>query len=159
MHGYYYTQNCELYDDTMCSTKVCMPACYYAQNYELCDDIVCNTKVCTHACSSTQNYELCDDTMCNTKVCTHACYSTQNYIRALFNAHGSGVPSMNPYTPRYFNTKYLEAKGLPVLANGDIAPTNNDREKYSTTSSLNKGSPSSEVHVSRMPKLHSVKTD
>ena len=31
--------------------------------------------------------------------------------------------------------------------------------EHSATSSLNKGSPSSEVHVSRVPKLHSAETD
>ena len=34
-----------------------------------------------------------------------------------------------------------------------------NRNKYSITPSLNTRSPSSEVQVSRMPKLHSVKTD
>ena len=38
-------------------------------------------------------------------------------------------------------------------------PTKNNREKHSATSSLNKGSPSSEVRVSRMPKLHSAKAN
>ena len=59
-----------------------------------------------------------------------------------------------------------------VLANGGLLNNNNNKQtkthtqnththknrgKYSTTSSLNKGSPSSEVHASRMPKLHTAK--
>ena len=43
-----------------------------------------------------------------------------------------------PYMPRYFVNTH---KGLPVLANGGLLK--NNMEKYSTTSSLNKGSPSS----------------
>ena len=94
---------------------------------------------------------------------------------------------LNPCMPRdSFNTKYPGAKSLPSLANrGLIQKVNNlvfyakstitviagrflkkqkqktKTEKYSTTSSLNNGcpSPSSEVPVSRMPKVHSAKTD
>ena len=40
-------------------------------------------------------------------------------------------------TDFFFNTEYFDAKGLPVLANNDLLPKNNYREKYSTTSSLN----------------------
>ena len=40
-----------------------------------------------------------------------------------------------------------------------VVSSKNYKGKYSTTPSLNKGSPYSEVHVSRMPKLHWAKTD
>lgn len=52
----------------------------------------------------------------------------------------------------FFNTEYLDAKGLPILANGGLLQISTG-EKYSAISSLNKGGPSSEVYVSRMPKL------
>ena len=54
--------------------------------------------------------------------------------------------------------KTLMQQSFPSLhsASGLLQKTN--REKYSTASSLNKGSPSSEVHVSRMPKLPTAKT-
>ena len=66
------------------------------------------------------------------------------------NSHMQDISLFNSYMPRYFvNTKYPEAKGLPVLADGGLLQTNG--KKYSTTSSLNKGSPFSKVHVSRMP--------
>ena len=58
--------------------------------------------------------------------------------------------------------KYPEAKKLsrPFLTNGGPIKKKNQkkREKYATISSLNKGSPSSEVHVSRK-KLQTAKTD
>ena len=53
--------------------------------------------------------------------------------------------------PETFNTEYPDAKGLPVLANDGLLQKNT-RGKHSTTSSLNKGGPSSGVHVSGMPK-------
>ena len=66
--------------------------------------------------------------------------------------------------PRHlFNTKHPDAKSIPVLANCGLFKKKKKKKKgglgveYSTTSSLNKGSPSSEVHVSRMPKLHTAK--
>lgn len=52
----------------------------------------------------------------------------------------------------FFNTEYLDAKGLPILANGGLLKKSAG-EKYSAISSLNKGGPFSEVHVSGMPKL------
>ena len=66
---------------------------------------------------------------------------------------------INPYTPRDFNTVYLDAKSIPVLAIGGLCQKNNNRGKYSATPSLKKGCPSSEVPVSRMSKLHTAKTD
>ena len=66
---------------------------------------------------------------------------------------------INPYMPPdVFNAEYPDAKSLPFAANGGFLQKNN-RGKRSTASSLNKGSPSSEVHVSRMSKLHTAKTD
>ena len=89
----------------------------------------------------------------------------------------------------FFNTKYPGAKSHPVLVNrGLLQKVNNlvfyaqsaiaaiagrflkkkkktqknkkkKTEKYSTTSSLNNGCPSSEVPVSRMPKVPSAKAD
>ena len=54
--------------------------------------------------------------------------------------------------------KYPEAK-KPSRSCKRWPPTKTNRGKYSATSSLNKGSASSEVHVSRMPELHPAKTD
>ena len=53
--------------------------------------------------------------------------------------------------------KTLMQKSFPSLHSGGLLQ-NTNRGKYSTTSSLNKGTPSSEVHVSRMPKLPTAKT-
>ena len=52
------------------------------------------------------------------------------------------------------NAKYPGAKKPSRSCKRRPPPKRKRREKYSTISSLNKGSPSSEVHVSRMPKFH-----
>ena len=69
------------------------------------------------------------------------------------------------------NTIYPHAKSVFGLANGGLLKqqqqqnrpndnnNNNNRGKYSTISSLYKINPSSEVCVSRMPKLHTAKTN
>ena len=61
-----------------------------------------------------------------------------------------------------FNTKHPDAKKKKKKKPSRLCkrwlPPKTNRRKYSTISSLNKGSPSSEVHVSRMPELHSAKT-
>ena len=58
----------------------------------------------------------------------------------------------------FFYPKYPEAKKA-FSSLQTVASYKNKREKHSATSSLNKGSPPSEVHVSRMAKLHTATTD
>ena len=57
-----------------------------------------------------------------------------------------------------FYTKYPEVKKAFSFLQ-TVASYKNKREKRSATSSLNKGSPPSEVHVSRTAKLHTATTD
>ena len=59
---------------------------------------------------------------------------------------------------KIFNTKYPEAKSLPILANGGLLQETTGRNIQPSPLWI-KESPSSEIHVSRMPKLHTAKAD
>ena len=67
---------------------------------------------------------------------------------------------INPYMPRdVFIAKYPAANGRHVCANGDLLlKKKKGGEKYSATSSLNKGSPCTQVYVSWMSNLLLGKT-
>ena len=58
-----------------------------------------------------------------------------------------------------FITEYSDVKSFPFLQTVASSKNNNNRGKYSTTPSLNKGCPSSEVHVSRMPNYRLKQTN
>ena len=91
-----------------------------------------------------------------TDQCSHTANSLNNDVKNKQTKHTHQNQRhgslFNPYMPRYCVN--IEAIGLSVLANGRLLKK--QKRKHSSTSSLNKGSPSSEVHVSRMPKLHTM---
>ena len=86
------------------------------------------------------------------------CLSSVVMLQSSTPDEGPLLPPMfdiNPYMPRdFFNAAWCKK---PSCCCKRWLPPKNNRGKHLTSSALNKGSSSSEVHVSRMPKLHTAK--